>query len=518
VLEGWIRPKAEPFQRLADEASNACDELLQIVSPKAAVSAWHAAKPSTLSALHDIGVMDRFRWVLGAKASGASADLRYISEYFAQAGRWWAATYLADIFRELDKTAPEATLSIAAMPGREFVARTTSTVIRFHWASKMIASEIALQIMADQNFAERLPDFTVVNVERIVAASLGYQYAKAPITPADVKGMRLAAHMSTKAGKLANLPFRLAALSRDMEQKPWVSFEEGLSPCALTQVLFGLERSMFAAVDDQLMAADPKPGFGATKGELYERVAQQCLRWGLGTGRRDIKRPYKIKLTSGQRPDDVDCAVVRTMVEVIAEVKAMEIPGPHTTVANSFNDQISHVYRQLSRRLAALDAGTPLVDANNKQYRGANNLIGLGVVLHPYSNSLGDSRALAFLEHPADTQRIAIADLHSWLLILPAMRGLNEVRSYLRYRHQLHEVGALSADECDTALLFFSPAREHELARCRDAYQHRSNDCEFTVVGMLPASVSTTVGMQTAKPRDREKWRRQLLRDCHPTV
>ena len=93
---------------------------------------------------------------------------------------------------------------------------------------------------------------------------------------------------------------------------------------------------------------------------------------------------------SGER--DVDLVIFRDTVEVIGEAKAMEVSPDVRSAAANFHDQINTVYKQLTKRLTAFDAGEPLVDGCKQRHRVARNVIGLGVVLHPFSNALGDPR------------------------------------------------------------------------------------------------------------------------------
>lgn len=509
-----LRPEPGRYLELARTAGRECDRLLLILSPRAAISQWRTIPPATLSVLNDAGVMDRFRWVLGAKASGDSADLVHLTEYFEYAARWWAASFLADCFRHPIDDDTDLALSVDAMPGRQFLSRTTSMTIRYQWASEMITTEIARQIRADPDFAELLPDFTVTNVDRIIDAAHRYGEGDRPITPLDDKGMALATLMAIEAKDLAAVPFEKAVLDRRFEVQPWVRFEDGLSPCAVLQVLFSMERSMINAADNKLFGNGKEK---VDKGELFERVAQQCISQTLNAGRRNIKRPYNIKLDPRDKEaTDIDIAIIESTVQVVGEAKAMEVSDGLNVASNNFEKQIGQVYDQLTKRIAALDSGMPLIDGQQSPYRGAENVIGIGVVLHPYSSSLGDPRMLARVTGSADTARIAVADLHSWVLILSAMHGVNELRHYLTYRDQIRQLEALTLEECDFALGFFSPHRDEALARNQQLYQNRDVENYRGGAG-LPSAVSVQTGLERKKPKDPAKWRRTFFRDC-PTM
>lgn len=324
--------------------------------------------------------------------------------------------------------------------------------------------------------------------------------------------MALAALMAVRAAELSHLRFEDAVTSRRFEMQPWIHYDDGLAPCAVSQVMFSLERSMIAAVDDGL--ADTRKE-KVTKGELFERVAQQCVSQSIGAGRRDIKRAIEIKLhPSEKQPRDVDFAVIESAVEVVGEAKAMEVSDPRDAASRNFQEQIGQVYEQLTKRLSALDNGMVLTDGNKNQYRGAKNVIGIGATLHPYSSSLGDPRMLSFANEGADTTRIAVADLHSWVLILTALHDVADLRRYLQFRDQLRQIEALSVDESDTALAYINPHRTEELARCRQLYENRDVDRIFTMP-VTPCAVITLTALNRKKPKDRGQWRRTFFRDCH---
>ncbi|WP_313673465.1 hypothetical protein [Mycolicibacterium sp.] len=75
----------------------------------------------------------------------------------------------------------------------------------------------------------------------------------------------------------------------------------------------------------------------------------------------------------------------------------------------------------------------------------------------------------------ADTARIAVADLHAWVLILHAMNGIGDVQSYLAFRDDMRKIEVTSSEECDTALSYFAPVheRDREVARVHRSYADR---------------------------------------------
>ncbi|MEB3064370.1 hypothetical protein [[Mycobacterium] zoologicum] len=332
-----------------------------------------------------------------------------------------------------------------------------------------------------------------------------------PIASDGSKGMELAALMAVDAGELSTLSFAEAATNHRMEMQPWVRFADSFLPCPPWQVLYALERSLLAAADARLIVGRKEK---VDKGELFERAAQACIVDAIGHGCRKITRGYGIKIDGTRDPGDVDVALVGDRVQILGEVKAMEVPDPRSAAASTFEKQVGEVYGQLHLRLCTLDSGIPLIDADGVQHYGAD-AIGLGVVLHPYSSSLGDPRMLTYVTGAADTTRIAVADLQSWVLLLHGLNGIEDLRRYLRFRDDMRRIEALSIEECDMALAYFSPFRDRELARLQEWYAR--HDPSLTVFAPMQAwVVDTEKALETKPPKAPRDWRRKFFRDCYP--
>lgn len=521
LLTPRARPEPEEFAADAAAAAAECDRLLRTLSPRAAIAQWLDIDTATRATLTQTGFLGRARWVLAVAATGTSLDAGLVNEYFEQAARWWESARLADAYRPSLPGDRELALSVDAMPGRQFLTRTSSMTIRYHWACKKIATQIAREVGADREFAERLPEFTVGNVDRIFDMVRRHRDGAPPIAADDNKGMELVALMAVENGALSGLSFAGAARSHRMEMQPWVRFADGYLPCPPWQVLFALERPLLAAADTRL-AATKKPKAKGTKGpdtkiekgELFERVAHACIVDAIGHQCRQIPRGYDIKIEGTTKPRDVDSALIGETVQVLGEVKAYEAPDPDSAASGSFEEQIKEVYTQLHERLTALDSGIALIGHDSTLYHGTD-AIGLGVVLHSYNTSLGDPRMLSYVTGAADTARIAVADLHSWVLLLHGLDGLEDLRGYLRFRQDLREIEALSVEECDMALPYFSPSRDRELNRLQQRYADR--DRSAPVVALAQAwVVDNDIALDTKAPKNQRDWRRKFFRDCNP--
>ena len=194
--------------------------------------------------------------------------------------------------------------------------------------------------------------------------------------------MALARHMATTASAFRDHSFVATARSTQMQSHPWIAYPAGFTPIATANVLMSLERSLVAAIDQQLRQPGMPTVAKVNKGELFERVAQQCVSESIAGGSQDVQRPCTMKLSAEGDRDDVDLTILRrNVVEVIGETKAMEIPAAIDSAASTFHTQIGKAFSQLTVRLDGLRRGTPLVDGLGNTYEAADDVIGLGVVL-----------------------------------------------------------------------------------------------------------------------------------------
>lgn len=501
------RPDPQRYLDLADKAAQQCDRLLSILSPTAAISAWMTAPPKVLDILHEYGMLVRFRWTLGVSASGDSHDPAVLALYLRRAGRWWAATLLADRYQTYDDS---VSFSVASTSVREFLNRTSAQVIRYHWASRMIAMEIGRQIESDNEFATLLPDFTSKNIERCFESATRYaSLLYAPAIAIDAPGMELARHMAIGAGTLCGQKFVTTATSIQMESRPWVIYADGLVPIATSNVLLSLDRTLLAAVDEQLRRAGRTVPAKVTKGELFERVAQQCVSRCLTTiSSQEVRRPYEVKV--GGRKRDVDLAIINGTVQIIGETKAMEIPSGIGSAAASFQTQIGQIYDQIKVRLDALDQGTPVIDGAGDTYQTDADIIGLGVVLHPYSASLADPEMLKVLDLTGEDSRIAVAELHSWVLVLSAIGSIDDLRDYLRFRAFASRTRVRFSEECDCALVYFSSERDRLIAEFQAGHD-ASEPHEGYHGFMIGQCISIEAAIDTTRPTNWSLWRRQFV-------
>jgi hypothetical protein len=205
---------------LAEQTAKVCNELLRQLSPDVALTpTWLQLPDDLLAMVGDYGSLNRFRWVLAAIATGHHTDIDLLANYLRRAGRWWGARTVLDRYKD---HGPDLLLSVDGAPGREFLHRTSSQVIRFHWAAEMIALEIGRQVEADPQFATHLKDFTERNVRGCIDTARYYsQLLDGPPIPLYAPGMALAKHMSIWAGE-EKMTFTQAATSIKLEARPWV--------------------------------------------------------------------------------------------------------------------------------------------------------------------------------------------------------------------------------------------------------------------------------------------------------
>lgn len=208
------------------------------------------------------------------------------------------------------------------------------------------------------------------------------------------------------AGSMADRAFPELALSTEMERRPWITFAGGSAPVAIATVALSMDRALLAAVDDRLLAhRNTYRASGLDKGELYERVAQECLNQATAhlAPRRPL-RPLTIRLSSGNAPD-IDCVGIGRRIEFIGEVKAMAPPARPEGAAAAFESQLTKLVDQLRKRLEAIDGGIPVLDGERRPHTGSSDTIGLGIVLHTYSASLAYPAMLQLLPTAGDQRQ-----------------------------------------------------------------------------------------------------------------
>lgn len=510
-IPSTYQPDLPRWAAMADQTARVCDQLLEQISPRAALTpTWVGLPDDLLATTGDYGGFNRLRWVLAANATGRRTDIDLLQNYLRRAGRWWGARVVLDRHQEISS---DALLSIDGTPGREFLHRTSSQVIRFHWAAERIALEIGRQVEADPQFATYLPDFTEHNVRGCIDSAWYYtRLLDGPPIPLDYPGMSLAQHMSIEAGA-GKLKFSEAAVSTRMDASPWVRYSEGLVPIATASVFMAIDRALLAAVDDHLGAAGVRLN-KITKGELFERVAQECISQSLAFGGRTL--PRECSVTVGNASYDVDVNIANSdTVEIIGEVKAKEPTNRiGTAAAGNFQEQIGEVHEQLSLRLNALADGIALIDGYGARHHGSPDTLGLGIVLHPYSASLGDPDMMDVLEPEHRHWRIATAELHSWILVLSAMETLHELRGYLRFRQDLIDLQVRFSEECDPALVFLEGNGDHLLRLLRTSRDKCPPDRKFAPI-LNGAQLDTELAISLPPPTDSLQWRTTFCTVTH---
>ncbi|MDO2969911.1 hypothetical protein [Mycobacteroides abscessus] len=496
------RPDLQRWITLAHKTARLCDNLLRQLSPQAALTAcWVQLPDDLLTAVGDAGSLNRFRWVLATSATGESIDVDLLKNFLRRAGRWWGATVMINRHKDRDL---DLSLAVSAAPERELMQRTSSLVIRFHWAAEMIATEICRQIQSDPEFATYLTDFTEHNMRGCFDSAVYYMsMLDAPPIPHNAPGMALAKHMSVRAGE-AKMTFTQAVSSMKLESHPWVEFDQGLVPMATTSTLMAMDRALLTAAETALWRAGVRK-HKITKGELFERAAQQCIIESLAFGVSTPPRESTIRLANSK--PDVDVSIVADgIVQLVGEVKAMESADDMDSTDKNFREQIGKVHKQLTLCLDALTRGVPIIDGADGEHFGNADTIGLGIVLHPYGGTLGDPEMMEVLEPEHRHWRVATAELHSWILILSAMENIDELRDYLQFRNTLVELGVYFAEECDPALAFLEGQADRLLNEYRAAAAICPPERKFKPI-LNGIQADSDVSLHLARPTHWRQWR-----------
>lgn len=514
-------PDPQPFLVVAERSAKVCERLLTVLSPRAAVSAWWSADSGAQRLLSDYTLLNRFLWVLAVGACGDSEDPAVLQRYFLHAGRWWSASNTADDYRVL---ADGVSMAAQRAPGREFLSRTSSQVIRYNWVSRMICTEIGRQIEADDLYLAALPEFTAANIDRSIEIAVQYgslsDGSDLVVTPwSDPVSEFVAENLAISAGEFTKKRFVDIALSPELETRPWISFTDGIAPIALGTIRSGMERALLKAVDDKLLRYRNRGSHRLSKGELYERVSQECLRQSLyHLAGPQPPRPMTIAIPGENNPD-IDCVLIKRRVQLIGEVKAMEVPTNTTSVDRAFTQQVSKVVDQLRKRLEALENGTPIVDGTGGTHAASGHTVALGIVLHNYGGSLSYPEMLQLLPPAAVDKKIAVADLHAWIIILTTMSSFQELRGYLEFRCQLLELGVITNEECDIAVAFHNPQRGKNLIRFFRAKlkEHPGLEKALYLPGMW---ISAERAVEQPRPTDPGVWKRDFYNAAQtvPTI
>lgn len=517
--EPVLKPDPAPFLLMAGASAEKCGRLLKILSPEVAISTWWESQSKYAAALGHHTLLNRFLWVLAVGASGASEDSAVIDQYFLHSGRWWIASNFADTFSSHDE---ELSVGLQQTPGREFLSRTSSQNIRFAWVNRMICTEIGRQIEADPAFAEILPDFTVENVTRSldIADRFGMRNVDGgsglyPTPVTDSATRFIADNLAVQAGSRSHAKFEKLAVSPDINGSPWIEFPSGVAPIALGTVRLEQDRAMLKAIDDRFLRHRNHNAHDLSKGELYERVSQECVRHSLPWLRtREPNRPAVIKL-AGKKDPDIDCMISDRRIRIIGEVKAMEVSDAITTSSSNFEKHVTKIATQLQVRLDALDAGTPVTDADGREFIGGKDTVGIGIVLHNYCGSLTFPDMLQHIDAEVMSDRTAVAELHSWVIVLSAMASVRELRDYLRYRHRLHRLGVVATDECDITVGFLNPHHGENVIRFFKARAAGSPEVKklFYLNGF---AVSGDVASEQPRPATPAEWKHILYEAAQP--
>lgn len=499
------RPAVDRFEHVARDAAGECQQLLAELSPEAAVAAWWRVKSPIIAAVSKQTLLNRFLWILAVGASGDSHDPSLLNRYFAAAGCWWVASSVGDALAHAEDGEPSV---FQAASGRDFLHGTSSQTVRYGWINRMICAEIGRQIEADNTFRTALPDFTVDNIVRCLDISTEYGRAtdgsSLVVTPTGDPGARFVGdHLAVAAGSRRDTRFPELAQSTEMNSHPWVSFSDGVAPIAQQTIQLATDRALLAAIDHALLRLRNTGRHKLDKGELYERVAQQCVRESLHWAT-DPPAPRPVTIRTDKQKTDVDCLVTSEYIQIIGEVKGKV--AHRQSADRTFTDQVTEIAHQLTVRLHALDRGAEVVDAEGGVYRSGPDTIGIGIVLHDYSGSLSDARMLALLPPSARSGRIAVADLHSWILVLNTMESFQDLREYLRFRHRLHNLGVIAIDEADIAVAFCNPHRGENVIRHfrRSAQRNRQFPKVFWLEGM---AVTGADPYTIVRPDTPAEWR-----------
>lgn len=511
------RPDIDPFVRCADSAEKGCIRILRMLDPANAVALWFEIRESVpeIDTLSNVGILESALWALGAAGGGASTDTLVMQRYFRLFGRWWAAKSAIVMFEamsleDFDEALPATTaMAFASADGREFQSRIASGFIRFRWIAREVSAALVKEIEEAPEFAALLPDFTDRNLKQL-ELGIDMYGSRLLLLSIDDGGARIAQHLSVAAGSLAGTELIDLATSNIRSERPWIRFQDALVPVALRTANLEIESGLLAAVD-RILLSSKLPA--ATKGELFERTAQQLILEALGHGYRGPQRPATLACgVAYERADDrdVDFAAIAPnsgSVIAIGEVKAKSRSKKTRSALEAFMAQIDEVSEQISLRLDALEKGSSLKDGHGREYTSMNPVLGLGILLHGYGGNLTDSRTMSALPNAATRELVAILDIHSWIIVLNMFDSPMELQEYLRFRFQLRELSVIAMDEADLAIAYLS-GPERTLSFFRSTLpKSKGQESVRTLNGCF---VSAKDSIETLKPSSSEGWRATL--------
>jgi hypothetical protein len=437
ILTRELRRLEERFQTLARRAD-----------PLIATDPYVDADDPALTWLINETFFPRFSWTLAVTAGGTERTAELARDCYIALGKWWACWFVLQSVTR-DHSLP-ATASYA-----EQLHRISSQQIRYLWASQEICLETAILIESDSDLASRLPEVTYGAVTEVFDSI--QSYAECGRFASSSGARQLMKALSVAAGSRRGRPLEEVLHSREMYARPWVADPRGAVWPTSGYAAMSMENPLLDLVDDRTVNLRRK---APIKGDLFERVAEQCVARALNSRPTSDQRPLKVHI-SASNEGELDL-VLGHPVQVIGECKARRPPSGVAAIDSAFVSDVEYGIEQLELRLTALRNGAQVVDSARTHFAVDPSVKGIVVTMHPYAGSnldpfvRGDvGPAGKIVSHVP-----LVADLHTWIIVLRALGSVGEFQRYLDFRRRLERFAFAALDETDLLILYLNPNRE----------------------------------------------------------
>lgn len=469
------------------------------VSPQISLPEFRDDGDDVLNQLKDIGLLSRLSWILAVTATGQEEpNVARASECYKILGAWWATKQLLNLLTDVNDDLDASTAA------QEWLHRTTNQEIRYRWAAELICEEIAKHISTHSIASTRIRELTPNAVNELFAATVNY-ISTGTLSMAD-DALGLATALSAPAGSHASRGIAELLVTPDMLNTPWVSFPDlGLLPMSPYHAVFMMELSLVALIDRRIGNSVK----GAAKGDVYERAAQTSLERATRLPPPTNNLPIFARIDAGN-PGEIDLSL-GSPVQLIGECKS-KYSANHKNAAANFNGEVGEAVEQVRKRLAAATKTGQAVDTTHATVSIAHDLVGIVVVMHSYGGSLLSPRMLNLLSalSPAEPP-IAVATLHSWVLLLTALPGLADVRGYLSFRMEVVALNVTVMDELDLFLAYLNDGGRKFLRFARNIGRRSE-----AAIAMAPYAANSQKALRRAAPMDPKAWAGDLYGDLEP--
>lgn len=445
----------------------------------------------------EIGV-GKLAWIAMVAGGGTAVPGGYLVRYVERATQWIATTSMcegAEIRSPHVETPDDA-------EGIVLAALQRASRIQFRWNSMMVARSILETGMPDGEGA-RIADALEQYIDLLDSGALD-------ANPRPLSGplRRFAGVCSIAAGARHSVRFEDLFASIEPTLFPFVRFEDGFAPAALSTLMFDLHLTAHWFLKATL---GEKPAADAV-----ETVCQRLLEGACGPDFETLPRGTHVD-ESGR---DIDFGALSSTHLIIGEAKARTQRNNPRGVVSAFTTQISQdpekpvenaktiAIEQVEFRLDHLKAGKPFLVAGSDQkvYAEGRELVGIVVSLHDYGGLTKAVPPSQWSTRVATTSDVPVIELGDFAVLAWTLKDGVELAHYLRFRQGLLRHGVQFSDEIDMLAAYlddgeFSPHLPES-----------QNPAALRIPQLRQRVASNDVTNAQVPPLDHTRWRRTIAK------